>query len=471
MKVAIIGGGYAGLACGVELANKGAKVTLFEKSRTLGGRARVLEKDGYLLDNGQHILLGAYHELLRLLRMVGQSPKAMLDLPLTLSIPGQLQLTAASLPAPLHLALGLLRAHGLSFQEKLAAIRLLRWLKHQQFAVRLRQDGQDVSVRDLLTHCQQPERLIRLLWEPLALAALNTPISEASAQAFACVLRDSLAGASHDSHLLIPKTNLSDLFPVPAARYIAMRQGLVRTMENISGIDYDGQSFQLRGDGRSQRYDHVVIASAPYHAQALLESLLPHSEQLLEQVHCHLLDSEQQALQQSIATLAGLHYEPIATIWLDYGSEISVNGQSRPMSEALQRVFPIPMLSQPDGPMQWVFNRQPLGNSAGVFAGIISAHGAWEDQERDALLADCDQQLRALFARHHYTLPAPCWQQVVVEKRATFACTYHTQRPSLFSGLPGVWLTGDYVASEYPGTLETAVRNGVNCARNILSSQ
>jgi predicted NAD/FAD-binding protein len=115
MKVAVIGAGYAGLAAAVELAARGAPVTVFEAARELGGRARRVDYRGMALDNGQHILLGAYRETLRLMRLTGADPTALLlRLPLQLVIPGRFSLQAAPLPAPLHLAFGLLTAHGLT---------------------------------------------------------------------------------------------------------------------------------------------------------------------------------------------------------------------------------------------------------------------------------------------------------------------------------------------------------------------
>src|SRR5690554_1291038 len=134
-RVAVIGGGYAGLACAVELARGGAQVTLFERSHTLGGRARVVARDGRRVDNGQHILIGAYTELARLMRLTGQSPKSLLRLPLTLVTPGRLTLVAARLPAPLHLAAGLLRAKGLDWADRRAMLRLMRHLKRHGWRV------------------------------------------------------------------------------------------------------------------------------------------------------------------------------------------------------------------------------------------------------------------------------------------------------------------------------------------------
>ncbi len=174
-QVAVVGGGYAGFAAAVTLARGGARVTLFESSRVLGGRARVVEKDGQRVDNGQHILLGAYTETLRMLRLVGVKPSVLETRRLALVYPGEAcELRAAPLPAPLHLAVGLLRARGLGLADKLAMARLMRHLKARRFRIE-----PDQPVAALLADTAQTERLSRLIWEPLCVAALNTPVGEA----------------------------------------------------------------------------------------------------------------------------------------------------------------------------------------------------------------------------------------------------------------------------------------------------
>ena len=293
-QVAVVGGGYAGFAAAVTLARGGARVTLFEGSRVLGGRARVVEKDGYRVDNGQHILLGAYTETLRMLRLVGVKPSVLETRRLTLAYPGEgCALRAAPLPAPLHLAVGLLRARGLGLADKLAMARLMRHLKARRFRIE-----PDRPVAALLADTAQTERLSRLIWEPLCVAALNTPVGDASAQVFASVLRDSLAAGESASHLLIPRVDLSELFPVPASRWLAMRGHTVRSCEPIQAITRDDDRLVLDGDPRSTRYDHVVVATAPYHVGGLVAGL--------------------PALTPLVAQLDALRHEPILTAWLAF---------------------------------------------------------------------------------------------------------------------------------------------------------
>ena len=431
-EVAIIGAGYAGLACAVELARTGVHVTVFERSHTMGGRARVVHKDHHWrVDNGQHILIGAYTELTRLLRLTGVSPKQLAHLPLTLHVPGRLHLKAAALPAPFHLAVGLLRAKGLGWGDRLAMLRMMRWLKKRNF----RLDDPGMHVDALLSETRQTPALRTLIWEPLCVAALNTPVAESSAQIFANVLRDSLAAGAAASELLLPRTDLSELFPVPAARYIGVRRGKLRTGHAIESISPVTGGLALGGDSQGKAWRHVVVATAPYHASALLAST--------------------GACDRLAAQIDALEHEPIVSVYLALGK-----------GERL----PEPMIGlaggDPADPAQWVFDRGQLGGAEGLMSCVISAHGPHEALARDELILAVHAQLERQLGRR---LPAPEWSQVIVERRATFACRPGILRPGLRTPLPGLWLAGDYLDSEYPATLESAVRSGVACATAILA--
>lgn len=427
LRIAIIGGGYAGLACAVDLTRGGAHVTLFERSHTLGGRARVVVKDGHRVDNGQHILIGAYTELARLMRAVGQSPKVLERRPLTLVTPGKLELRAARLPAPLHLAVGLLRAKGLSWADRRAMRALMRHLK--QFGSRI---DAHATVAALLHDTAQTPRLIELIWAPLCVAALNTPIERASARVFASVLRDSLMGTAADSELLIPRTDLTELFPVQAARFLATRRGRLDTGTTITGVTRDALGFALGGDAfANRRFEHVVIATAPYHAGTLLRS-----------AGCETLAQQIDAFE----------HEPIVTVYLAFDESVHL---------------PEPMIGLTSGPAQWAFDRGALGGEPGLLACVISAHGSHEDLSREELEAQVREQLSATLARE---LPQPLWSMTITEKRATIACTPGLTRPGIATPVPGLWLAGDYLDSPYPATLESAVRSGSAAARAILAA-
>lgn len=426
-RIAIIGAGYAGLAAAVELTRAGQDVTVFEASRVMGGRARVVEKDGYRLDNGQHILLGAYTETLRLLRFLKVNPKRLLSLPFVLHVPGRLTLKAASLPAPLHLAWGLLQSRELSWADRFAMLRLIRFLKKCDWKL-----GEDYPVSELLSRTRQTPILRELVWDPLCVAALNTPSGQASAQVFANVLRDSVGASASASEMLIPRVDLSELLPVQAGVYLGMNGTAIHTATPIKGVSLvDGRLF-LDGDpAEGSHYSHVIVATAPYHVSALLADF-PELTYLRGQIDA-------------------MPFEPITTVYLAYDEDLRL---------------PEPMIQLSGSVLQWLFDKQRISGEKGLLAGVISANGPHAALSREELALQAHQAVEALFPLRK--LPAPRWSQVITEKRATFACRPGVIRPLGITPVKQLLLAGDYVDSPYPATIEAAVRSGLNAARQVL---
>lgn len=429
-RVAIIGAGYAGLSAAVELTRAGADVTVFESSRVMGGRARIVEKDGVRLDNGQHILLGAYTETLRLLRFLKVKPKSLLSLPFALHVPGRLTLRAANLPAPLHLAVGLLLCRELGWADRFAAIRLIRYLKKRNWKL-----GTDYTVRELLDTTRQTPLLNELMWEQLCVAALNTPAETASAQVFANVLRDSVGASAAASEMLIPRVDLTELLPVQAAVYLGMNGAVINTATPIQAIRKTDEGFELDGDPSFYaRYDQVIVATAPYHVCKLIDDF-PTLTQLRTQINA-------------------FEYEPITTVYLGYDKSVRL---------------PQPML-QPSGSfVQWFFDRSYSTGDAGVLAGVISARGPHGELSRDELVLEAHRTVEALLPAQR--VPSPQWSQVITEKRATFACHPNLVRPGCQTAVRGLYLAGDYLTSPYPATIESAVRSGKEAAACVLRQQ
>src|SRR5688572_2255670 len=169
MNVAVIGGGYAGLAAAVTLAEQRVPVTLYEAAKMLGGRARRVEHRDLPLDNGLHILVGAYTETLRLMRQVGADPdELLLRVPLTWIVHERFALRAASLPAPLHLLAGLVTARGATLADRAGAAGFMMRMRRRDYALE-----RDTTVDALIQ--SQGETLKRMLWRPLCVSALNTP--------------------------------------------------------------------------------------------------------------------------------------------------------------------------------------------------------------------------------------------------------------------------------------------------------
>lgn len=413
------------MAAAVALAERGTPVTVFEAARTLGGRARRVDHRDLALDNGLHILAGAYDETLRLMRLVGADPERfLLRLPLTWRIHDRFSLKAAGLPAPLHLLAGLMTARGAPLTDRLSAVRFLLRMRRQGYSLQ-----RDTTVISLLEEHGQGGRLMGVLWRPLCVSALNTPPESASAQVFLNVLRDSLGAGRAASDLLLPRVDLSRLFPDPAADYVRSKGGDVLTGHRVTALDPTDSGFTVRYADREQAFSHVVCALPPFHAGAFLVGL--------------------SALAEAAEAVERLDYEPIYSVYLCYSPEQSL---------------PSPMLGFDSGLLQWAFDRGALSGQRGVIGAVISAEGAHQDLPHEELAQLVHQELQQQLG----LLPEPLWWRVIAEKRATFACTPGLKRPESRTPLRNFFLAGDYVASSYPGTLESAVRSGIGAARMIL---
>lgn len=433
----MIGGGYAGCAAAVTLASRGVRCALFETAPVLGGRGRRVERDGFRLDNGQHLLLGAYATTLRLADLVGAGDaiarRPLAIAPFAPSIPGALTLQARRAPGRLGLLIGLLSARGLTWRERLANIAWFRAIERAGFE---RPRGETVA--KLLAPL--PPRVAKLLWEPLNLAALNTPASSASSQVFANVLQASFAGRGEDSDFVLPTTDLSDFFPDRAAYYLRERGGTVTLDARAQMASADLASATVVAGERAHRVSAAIVAVGPHQLdRAFTKELLATRPDIASRV-------------DAIGTM---RYEPIATVWLGYGKRVDMPG---------------PVARLDDAPGQWVIDRPDVlaagsGSLAQMLAVVISASGPHTAMTHDALVRATDAQLRRLRA----SLPPCAWSFVVTEKRATYACTPTRPRAGGPRFAPGIYLAGDYVNEDFPATLEAATRSGVAAAEAVLA--
>lgn len=428
--VVVVGAGWAGLAAGVELAHRGLSVRILESARQTGGRGRRVESGGLQVDNGQHLLIGAYRESLRLLARVGvEESEVLLRMPLHLAIrDGErpLDLRAAPLPAPLHLGVGLLRASGLSARQRLAAARMAYRLRRRRFTL-----SEPCSVSRLLALEGQDPDLVRRLWEPLNLAALNTPGDRASAQVFVNVLRDAFFGRRTDADFLIPRVGLDRLFPAPAAAFIERRGGRIESGRKVVRllVEKGRISGVETASGERISAGQVILAVPPTAAARLMQ---PH-----------------RGLAETAGRLERFAYEPITTVYLRYSADTRL---------------PVPMLGLLGTRTHWVFDRAVCGQP-GLLAAVISAAGPHGDMDRRQLLETVGREVSSLLPNR----PQPDGGVVIREKRATFACDVQSEvlRPEAATPVAGLWLAGDYTATGYPATLEGAVRSGVQCAGHI----
>lgn len=411
-RVAVVGGGYSGIAAAFSLAESGIPVTLFESSKTLGGRARGFDWKGTRIDNGQHILLGCYRDTLALIEKTCGIADPFLRFPLELSV-DEFHLKPFPIFPPFDVLFGLLGAKGISFPEKLNAVRFLSKARSMNLV-------QDIAVAELLAKEKQQGRLTDFLWQPLCVSALNTPIDAASSKVFLAVLKDGLNGRGSD--MLIPRVDLSTLFPSGAAKFIEEKGGEILTSKAVRSIRKSHAGFDLVTDTETLSFSHVVCAVAPYHLPLLLQALPE-------------------------VAIPRFDYQPICTIYSQYPEDIHLPKKMTGFSKGL---------------CHWLFDRSEISGQPGLIAGVISA----TRPEPDGLAAKVHEETKNLIS----DLPDPLWQKVVMEKRATFSCAVNVERPQNETPLQNFHLAGDYTSGPYPATLEAAVRSGLSCARNILKS-
>jgi hydroxysqualene dehydroxylase len=430
MRIGIVGGGWAGLAAAVELASKNISVTVYETARDAGGRARKIRYHDLDLDNGQHILLGAYRECLRLMKLCDVADNALLRLPLQWFFHPDFLIQskglAATLPAPLDLLGAFIKALGMTPAQKLSVMRFMTAMKLRGFKLK-----QDITVAALLDAHGQSGKLRDCLWEPLCVSALNTPIKIASAQIFLNVLRDGLFGGKGCSDMLIPQKNLGDIFPQPALDYVARHGGNIRSAVSVTQIKSIASGFAVVTRDDEQFFTHIICAAGPHQLPYLIETIT--------------------ALQPTLRQLEAIEYEPIVTVYVKYNQLVTIERA---------------MTGFNGGVVQWIFDRERLSGHKGLLAAVISASGAHREWSGGELAQTVINEIAQIYPQ----LGTPLWHKVITEKRATFSCRPNMSRPHNATPLKNFYLAGDYTHSDYPGTLEGAVRSGVQCAQLILDS-
>ena len=433
-RAIVVGAGWSGTAAALALADAGAEVTLVDAAPAPGGRARrvdlALGDRRYALDNGQHLLIGACTETLRLLRRVGVDPRrAFMRMPFVLRYPDGFLLQAARAPAPLHLAAALAGAHGLALGERMALAARVASLRRARWQV-----APDRAAIELFRG--HPDRLVERIWQPLCMAALNVRLQQASAAVFLAVLRDSLGADAAASDLLLPRGDLSGLLPdaaIDALRVVAT----VRLRTTVVGLRPRARrTWSVETRDEPLAADAVVLALPPARAADLLEPI-------------------EGAAAGAVAVLRAIETAPIATVYLRYRQRVRLP----------HPVYALREDATADRYGQWVFDRGALDDHcAGVLAVVISAAGPHLDRDRDAVIAAVGRQLSADFG-----LPAPLAATMLIEKHATIVPAPGLQRPPARLSAPGLYLAGDSAASPYPSTLEGSVRAGLAAADAVIA--
>ena len=421
------------MAAAVELAaNSAHQISVWESSAHWGGRARGLALtlpggDEITVDNGQHILIGAYTACRALMERVGVSTDAsFIKRPLALRYPDGRGIRFPDRSPPWDALIGITTAKGWSLLERLHLLRRAAAWQRQGFRC-----APQASVADLCAGL--PQRLLTEFFDPLCISALNTPIHEASGQVFLRVLQDSLFAVDKGSHFWLPLVDLGQLFPSAAATWLQARGHHCHLGGRVQQLGLTDHGWQIQG----QRYDQVLLACPAWEAARLVQSTFGDASAPSHADARAWADSAQRLTHTAIATVYAWNPEP------------GKQGHS----------LPAPWLaleSRPKQPAQFVFDRAQLGDPPGLLAFVIST----SDGDR----ADIEQQVIAQAQAQLGLALQPL--KTVVEKRATFACTPGLQRPGMAIA-PSLIACGDYIDGPYPATLEGAVRSGIAAAHAL----
>ncbi len=445
-SVIVVGGGFAGLSAAVELARQDRQVLLLEARPALGGRATAFTdpQTGERVDNGQHVLLGCYHETFAFLKAIDADAnvrlQSTLDVPFIDRQGRRSRLQCPPLKPPWHLLGGLAEWSALGFRDRLAALKLAGPIRIAQRQLRgdhgMMAASPGETVQGWLMRNDQTPRLCEMLWEPLALAALNQSPREAAAPMFARVLAQMFGGSATDAAIGIPVRPLDEMYANPARAFIERRGGQVRTNAAARIVcEGDRVAHVSVRDERLTADD--VIAAVPWFA-------LP-----------ELFVSPPTSLAPIIRAAAETAASPIVTVnlWLD------------------RQVLESPVVGLPGRTMQWAFDkREAFGNDASHLSLVSSGAQDVFGRTNEELIELAFGEILEAFPEAR--LARLTRATVVREKRATFSLAPgQPARPATRTGVQGLVLAGDWIDTGLPATIEGAVLSGRRAAEAILESQ
>lgn len=441
----VIGGGLAGLSAACALAERGIAVTLIERRNYLGGRAFsfVDPQTGMELDNGQHVFLRCCAEYIGFLKTIGAFTQTTLQDRLRVTIAnksGKQSVLSSTrfLPAPLDLLPSLLLYRHLGLKDRLQIVRGMMSIRRAN-RERERERLESMSFRDWLLQHGQNDRTIAALWELITLPILNDTIDAASAYMGIMAFQDSLLAGKGMADLGYSRVGLSTLVSDGARRYIESRGGKLIMGRRVSDLQVqEGRVTGVRVGDETINAD-AVISAVPWDG---LERLLAGED----------ADTPLSAIsppQLEWAPIVGLHI-----------------GYDRPVSDQS-------FLTVLDSPIQWIFNRSLMQESADANSRLlVSISAAWREASmtEEELRDLAEAELRAVLPETRDA--SMTFFRVIKQPQATFRCLpgVQDQRPPQSTTAPGFFLAGDWTQTGWPATMESAVRSGNLAAAAAASS-
>ena len=436
-KVAVVGGGLAGLAAACALADSGLEVTVFERRPYLGGRASSYQhpSTGEVVDNCQHVLLGCCTNLIDFYQRLGVEGKIRWFDSLTFLEPGGRASVIGSsfLPAPLHTAPAFLRASCLKLIDKLAIAGAMSAL-----APLAPKDTGETFLAWLRRH-GQTDRAIERFWKTILVSALNEDVDRVSVPYAAQVVRESFLKSAAAGRMGVPTVPLTELYGA-ADDYVRARAGEVRLRANIESFRAEFEAVNLLSADGENKFDFAVIA-VPFD---VLPRILPPA-------------STGDRLRSNLSSLES---SPITGVHLWFDREIT----------DLEHAVLL------DRTIQWMFHKSKLlersnghksANGGSYVELVVSSSKALVDKSRAEIIDLALAELREFFpqARSANLLKST----VIKEVHATYSPRpgVDNYRPRPETVWPRVFLAGDWTATGWPSTMEGAVRSGYLAAQCV----
>jgi len=430
-KIAVVGGGLAGLAAGCALADLGLQVTLFERRPYLGGRASSYQHPGTgeVVDNCQHVLLGCCTNLIGFYERLGVQDKIRWSDKLTFLEPGgrASSFAPSSMPAPFHTSASFLRASCFTVADKLAIARAMTALmpsmppdKGETFSQWLRDHG-------------QTQQAIDRFWSPVLVSALNEEIDRVSVPYAAQVMRESFLKSPAAGRMGVPMVPLTELYGVGQS-YIESRGGQVRYRSGVESFRSDPAGIGLSAGSSEEVFDFVIFA-VPFNA---LNRMLPQT-------------SAADPLRQSLARFGT---SPITGIHLWFDRQIT----------GLEHAVLL------DRTIQWMFHKSKLLNreADGSYVElVVSSSKSLVEKQRGEIIDLAVKELAEFFPEVRAAKLVK--STVIKEVHATYspAPGVDSYRPRPETVWPRVFLAGDWTATGWPATMEGAVRSGYIAAERV----
>lgn len=444
--IVVAGAGWAGISAAIHAVRRGARVTLVEERPYVGGRARsVLDRTAnVMVDNGQHVMMGCYSDVLKVLEELGTTNhiERQRALQVTFAERGgkTAVLDASALPGKLGVVYGLLRLSGLSFAAKRDIIRLM--VRIQRRAVK----GSGRTCYELLHDEQQREKAITRFWEPVVLATLNMSVRSADADLLLTVMSRAFLGSRDDAAMLIPRHGLSDLID-PIGPWLERHGSVIQlstSVDRLYTLPENTTTTNATTHRSTHRVNRVALSDGTEHDVDGVILAVPRKalDRLL--VNSDIPIDFPEPPPQS----------PIVSVYLHY---------DRPW-------MPTDFAACLGTTIQWVFDKRR--QRPGTVALTVSAGDNIVGATSDEIINLADRELRDVFSQHMSAVQLTSGL-VIKEKTATPAFTPVTarQRPKgdalIYPGIHrennvanNVSLAGDWLDTGLPATLEGAAFSG-----------